>query len=111
MTPTFLCGKSFLDLNSLYCILQLQNRERVRTQIVPGSAILKVRENRRFHSLKCVFFFLVSRYYKSNDDIIYDNELQGLVNELSADGTVQNGGGNVSNNFTVHKSFLHRKNA
>ncbi|XP_066921490.1 polyunsaturated fatty acid 5-lipoxygenase-like isoform X2 [Clytia hemisphaerica] len=35
----------------------------------------------------------VKLYYKSNEDVIYDNELQGLVNELSADGTAQNGGG------------------
>ena len=41
------------------------------------------------------FLCYILRYYKSDEDVIYDDELQGFVNELSAAGSVKNGGGMV----------------
>jgi len=44
---------------------------------------------------------LLFRYYKSNRDVVYDMELQGLVNQLSAKGTIKTGDGKVTK-FVFH---------
>ena len=47
------------------------------------------------------FLCYILRYYKSDEDVIYDDELQGFVNELSAAGSVKDGGGMVRYWFLV----------
>ena len=48
---------------------------------------------------KYSFTHLHSRYYKSNDAVVQDPEIQNFINELSVDGTRPpfNGQGHVSN--------------
>ena len=49
---------------------------------------------------------IVSRYYKENKDVKEDAELQAYLDEVSLDGTGQNGGIGRVNMKTKHQAWL-----
>jgi len=49
---------------------------------------------------------IVSRYYKEDKDVREDVELQAYLNEVSLDGTGQNGGIGRVNMKTKHQAYL-----
>ena len=57
----------------------------------------------RLTFLLFVLNFIEYRYYKTDDDVVMDEEIQSLVNELSADGkgSPDSGKGKVTNKLLL----------
>lgn len=59
--------------------------------------------------LKCLSVMLRLRYYEDDQEVESDNELQELVNELSANGTGDFGGMGMVRHFTKQSQLLQQK--